>query len=120
VPSERFISYPAGPGRRGPLLIGWAGWNHDERVQVLTDLIVERSAHHPDTEALTPLLASLREALISADSMHDATAGSRKGAPADSWESFLDSWLQRLGLTEDVLSGWRPPPPRRGRPRRAD
>jgi Domain of unknown function (DUF7008)/Eco57I restriction-modification methylase len=102
VPNERLVSYPQEPGM--PQLLGWAGWRHDERTQVLIDL-VGRTASRGRREQLVPMLAALRETLTSPPNTAEE-------------DGVLHGYLARSGLSPYDLEHWRPPPPRRGRPRK--
>lgn len=107
VQNERFISYPPPTGPTTDLLIGWAGWTSAERAQVLVDLIM---AAPPGSQTVVPLLAGLREVLPWVD-LWSPEANDR-------YRAFFDTRLRQLDLTEPQLADWRPPPPRRGRPRK--
>jgi hypothetical protein len=119
VPRERFVSYPhASVSDKKRLLIGWAGWTRAEQAQVLTDLINDY-VDPGDGDLLVALLANLREVLASARQGEDNLTRARAGEPDVCWRRLLTEWLQRLDLTEADLVNWRPPRPRRGRPRRS-
>jgi hypothetical protein len=107
VPNERFISYPRPGGPTTDLLVGWAGWTPAERAQVLADLTMPGRS---DPQAAVPLLAGLWEALPWVDQWSP-------GASAP-YRAHLDTRLGQLDLTEQELVDWRPPPPKRGRPRK--
>jgi hypothetical protein len=106
--NERFISYPGPPStNQNDLLIGWAGWGHTLRAQVLINLIAQRLKDATDIERdkLIPLLAGLRELLPWLTPQH-------------SFKTDLDNWMQRLALSENDLAAWRPLKSKRGRPRK--
>ncbi len=119
VQNERFISFvQPRPGLNQQLLIGWAGWTDAERAEVLTDLIEERmSEEFRNLTALISLLTAFSELLPwIVDVRNDPDTGQGDAAEG-SHAKRLDDWLQRLGIT-DELSVWRPPRPKRGRPRK--
>ena len=63
VAKERFVSYPAA-SRDGDssLLLGWAGWDHQEQAQALAVLVTGRRQEDGwDGDRVTPLLAGLAE-----------------------------------------------------------
>ncbi len=98
-------------------MLGWAGWDACDRAWALVD-IVERNLAPPQapTETVVPLLAGLAEVLPWVDRV-GAGIGPRRahGDGAELGRRFAD-YLNRLGLTEDGVTAWRPSPPRRGRP----
>jgi hypothetical protein len=110
VPNERFISYPDA-GASDELMLGWAGWTHSERVQVLIDQIeADKRRNVEDMETIIPRLAGLREELLWLRQWHKAE------------EQPLLKYLEReqraSRLSDSELAAWRPPKPRRGRPRK--
>jgi hypothetical protein len=111
VPKERFISYPhAGRDGDPSLLVGWAGWDHREQAQALAILIVEREQTDGwPAERLTPLLAGLREVLPWVRQWHGAFDPGIGDSPAAVYDGFLAETTNRLHLTDDDLTGWRPP-----------
>ncbi|MGA3540990.1 BREX-2 system adenine-specific DNA-methyltransferase PglX [Micromonosporaceae bacterium DT194] len=117
VPKERFISYP-GASRDGDpsLLIGWAGWDHREQAQALATLIVARDQEDGwGAERLTPLVAGLREVLPWVRQWHGEFDPAWGASPGDIYAGFLDEVTNRLHLTDETLTGWRPPKTTRGR-----
>lgn len=117
VPKERFISYP-GASRDGDpsLLIGWAGWDHREQTQALATLIVAREQEDGWNAArLLPLVAGLREILPWVRQWHGEFDPTWGASPADIYAGFLDEVTNRLHLTEEALTSWRPAKATRGR-----
>ncbi|MGW0066137.1 BREX-2 system adenine-specific DNA-methyltransferase PglX [Streptosporangium sandarakinum] len=111
VPKERFVSYPHASRDGDPaLLLGWAGWDHREQAQALATLIVDREQSHGwGAERLAPLLAGLREVLPWVRQWHDEFDHMYGATPADLYEGFLVQTRDRLHLTDDDLTAWRPP-----------
>lgn len=108
VPKERFISYPHA-GRDDDLVLGWAGWDHKEQAQALATVIVDREQNHGwDADRLTPLLAGLREILPWVRQWHDEFDYVYGASPADIYEGFLTQTRDRLHLSDDDLTVWRP------------
>ncbi|MEU8404315.1 BREX-2 system adenine-specific DNA-methyltransferase PglX [Nonomuraea sp. NPDC048892] len=110
VPKERFISYPYAGGEGDPaLLLGWAGWDHREQAQALAVMIVDREQNHGwGVDRLTPLLAGLREVLPWVRQWHDEFDPEYGASPAAIYDGFLTQTRDRLHLTDDDLTEWRP------------
>ncbi|MGC9541970.1 BREX-2 system adenine-specific DNA-methyltransferase PglX [Streptomyces sp. UG1] len=119
IPNERFVSFGSTVSPLSPTTpIGWAGWNAHERAGVVLDLLeAESHAHAHRPESALPLLRALADLLLWVTSYDDGPA---PGSPPD--ESTLrhvyEEHLLRRGLSAEDVSSWRPPAPRRGRPRR--
>lgn len=99
-------------------LIGWAGWDAHQRALVLLDLL-EADAHAQRPDSALPLLAALAELLPWVRTRH----GLAPASPQDADEALSHAYehhVTRLGLSAEDVSSWRPPGPRRGRPRRGD
>ncbi|MDH6465061.1 hypothetical protein M2302_005262 [Micromonospora sp. A200] len=117
VPKERFVSYP-GASRDGDpsLLVGWAGWDHREQAQALATLIVAREQEDGwATDRLLPLVAGLREILPWVRQWHGEFDPEWGASPADIYAGFLAETTNRLHLTDDALTSWRPLKAVRGR-----
>ncbi|QGN48435.1 BREX-2 system adenine-specific DNA-methyltransferase PglX [Micromonospora sp. WMMC415] len=121
VPKERFVSYP-GASRDGDpsLLIGWAGWDHREQAQALATLIVAREQEDGwAADRLVPLVAGLREILPWVRQWHGEFDLEWGASPADIYVGFLAETTNRLHLTDEALTSWRPPKATRGRKAKA-
>ncbi|MEW2475128.1 BREX-2 system adenine-specific DNA-methyltransferase PglX [Micromonospora gifhornensis] len=121
VPKERFVSYP-GASRDGDpsLLVGWAGWDHREQAQALATLIVAREQEDGwAADRLLPLVAGLREILPWVRQWHGEFDPEWGASPADIYASFLAETTNRLHLTDEALTSWRPPKAVRGRKTKA-
>ncbi|MEH0929084.1 BREX-2 system adenine-specific DNA-methyltransferase PglX [Micromonospora sp. CPCC 205558] len=117
VPKERFVSYP-GASRDGDpsLLVGWAGWDHREQAQALATLIVAREQEDGwADDRLLPLVAGLREILPWVRQWHGEFDPEWGASPADIYEGFLAETTNRLHLTDEALTSWRPAKATRGR-----
>ncbi|MGN9891768.1 BREX-2 system adenine-specific DNA-methyltransferase PglX [Micromonospora sp. L31] len=117
VPKERFVSYP-GASRDGDpsLLVGWAGWDHREQAQALATLIVAREQEDGwAADRLLPLVAGLREILPWVRQWHGEFDPEWGASPADIYAGFLAETTNRLHLTDEALTSWRPPKATRGR-----
>ncbi|MGC5380944.1 BREX-2 system adenine-specific DNA-methyltransferase PglX [Micromonospora sp. DT68] len=112
MPSERFFSYPAVNDREGGPVLGWSGWNYEERAHALTTVIEEALASGKnDFDALIALTAAAQELL----EVHNLTE--IKAAPIDGFNRMpLDDWINRSGATHESIRRWRPKPAKRGRP----
>jgi hypothetical protein len=119
VPNERFISYPSSQPD-DELIIGWAGWNAPERAFVLINLIDNRKrSGSTASDTVTPLLAGLGELLPWLRQWHRVPEPPfREGSPADEVRAYLESKQAEHGLQDSDLAAWRPPPSKRGRPRK--
>jgi hypothetical protein len=119
VPNERFISYPSTPPD-DDLTVGWAGWNDSERAYVLIDLIdSHKRSDGTAGDAVIPLLAGLRELLPWLRQWHrEPEPSSGEVSPADEVKAYLENKQAEYELQNSVLAAWRPPPPKRGRPRK--
>ncbi|MGC4763564.1 BREX-2 system adenine-specific DNA-methyltransferase PglX [Micromonospora sp. DT46] len=121
VPKERFVSYP-GASRDGDpsLLVGWAGWDHREQAQALATLIVAREQEDGwAADRLLPLVAGLREILPWVRQWHGEFDPEWGASPADIYDGFLAETTNRLHLTDEALTSWRPPKATRGRKAKA-
>ncbi|MFG3601067.1 BREX-2 system adenine-specific DNA-methyltransferase PglX [Micromonospora chersina] len=121
VPKERFVSYP-GASRDGDpsLLVGWAGWDHREQAQTLATLIVAREQEDGwAADRLLPLVAGLREILPWVRQWHGEFDPEWGASPADIYAGFLGETTNRLHLTDEALTSWRPPKATRGRKAKA-
>ena len=115
VPNERFISYPRIP-LDDDLTIGWAGWNDVDRARVLISLIGSQGR---SGEVVIPLLAGLRELLPWLRQWHrEPEPPFGAVSPAVEVEAYLENKRAEHGLQDSDLASWRPPPPKRGRPRK--
>lgn len=117
VPKERFISYPGVETVDDPSpVIGWAGWNHEERAQAIGALIDDRERSHAwEGERLIPLVAGLRELLPWVKQWHAEVDPVYGTSAADDFAQLYESKLHEHGLTESDLDAWRPPASTRGR-----
>lgn len=119
VPKERFTSYPdaAADGRT---LYGWAGWDHAQRAQGLSQRIVEaQEGEGMEPGRILPLLAGLLELLPWLHQWHgdpDPTFGMPL---SDFYETLLDERVRAIDATREDLSAWRPAENQRKRRRKA-
>lgn len=119
VPNERFVSFASSAAPLSPTTpIGWAGWTAGERAVAVSHVLESDShAHAQRPESALPLLRAFAELLTQATVPGDAF----DGGSAPGWEALqhaYDQHLARLGLSAEDVDLWRPPPPRRGRPRK--
>ncbi|PJN08137.1 SAM-dependent methyltransferase [Streptomyces sp. CB01635] len=118
VPKERFISYPdASPDGDPTLMLGWAGWDHKDQAQVLSQLIDARTKRDGwSTERIVPLLAGLREVMPWVKQWHgEPDAEWDDEVPAEVLEADYEALLRRHGVGEAQLEAWRPVTKPRGR-----
>ncbi|MDG4766000.1 hypothetical protein O7632_18110 [Solwaraspora sp. WMMD406] len=68
-----------------------------------------------EAERLVPLAAGLREVLPRVKQWHSEFDPAWSASPADIYAGFLDETTNRLHLTDEALTSWRPPKATRGR-----
>ena len=123
MPKERFVSYPHCSRENDPsLVVGWAGWDHLQQAQALAGYYTEMVEQEGwPAERLKPLLAGLAELLPWLKQWHNDIDPAFNERMGDFFETFLQSELQKHGLTRQDLDAWEPPvtATRRGRRRRA-
>jgi hypothetical protein len=92
VPKERFISYlGASPDADPTILLGWAGWDHQDQAQALVNLVNDRTEHAGwGTNKITPLLAGLLELLPWVQQWHGEYDADWGGNPAEEYQAYLD------------------------------
>ncbi|MER7822162.1 BREX-2 system adenine-specific DNA-methyltransferase PglX [Streptomyces sp. NPDC096097] len=120
VPNERFTSYlPPFSALAATTVIGWAGWEAEERAQALFDLLgSSMPALTGNPESALPLLAALQETL---PWVPQTGRGANPFEPSDTYEEMQAAFTRltnALGITSEDVAAWRPPAPKRGRPPR--
>jgi hypothetical protein len=111
VPKERFISYPfCSPDGDDSLLIGWAGWDHEQRAGALAQILEARKSEGWTGERLAPILLGIDELLFWLEKWH--------GDLADEYRGYLDQEVAAAGLTLDAVRAWEPPVDTRRRGKR--
>jgi hypothetical protein len=124
VPKERFISYPgASTDNDSSLLLGWAGWNHREQAEALTNLVndrVERDGWEKDDPRFVPLLAGLQEVMPWVHQWYGEYDEEWEGSPAEEFHSALNLGRTERHLSEADLRAWRPEKKRGGRTKAAE
>nr|WP_202423327.1 BREX-2 system adenine-specific DNA-methyltransferase PglX [Nocardiopsis alba] len=125
VPKERFVSYVGAETDTDPtLLLGWAGWDHDQQADALGTLAHERLEElgwgkDDDTrDRMVPLLAGLRELLPWVAQWHTDT-DEYGDTPADHLKADLTELRDATGITDSQMIDWRPPATKRGRTKKA-
>jgi hypothetical protein len=109
---ERFISYGTAFGPL-PELYGWAGWDHLQQAHALATYI---SRGPVERDEIVPMLAGVLELQPWLDQWHSELEPSSDARPSDVIRAIIDDAEAEYGLSDEELRGWRPPPPRRGRP----
>lgn len=124
VPKERFISYPdASTDNDQSLLLGWAGWNHREQAEALSNLLhdrAEKDGWAKDDPRFVPLLAGLQEAMPWVHQWYDEFDAEWDGNPAEEFQSALNLGRTERHLSESDLRAWRPERKRGGRKKAAE
>jgi len=121
VPKERFILYPfcGRDGDNAPLL-GWAGWNHLQQAQALTEWYADRTQSDGwRGERVIPMLAGMAELVPWLLQWHNELDPELGDRPGDVYASWLSEELHTHGLTAAALDDWEPPQGSRGSGRRA-
>jgi len=106
VPKERFVSYP-GTERTGDTtaVLGWAGWDHLQRAQALTRLILDRQTNEGwDATQVKEPLAGLLELERWLHQWHTDPDPVYGGSPAGYYTTFLDEQIHTAGLTRADLA----------------
>jgi len=111
VAKERWVSFPHCEGEDGTLLVAWAGYNHLQLAQGVSEyfVVVQEQLGGRDDPRLVPLLACLRELLPWLKQWHNAIDPEFGVPMGDSFEGFLQEESRNLGLTPDALRAWQPP-----------
>lgn len=122
VPNERFTSYlPPFSAPAATTVIGWAGWDAEERARALFDLLdSSMPVLTGNPESALPLLAALQETL---PWVPQTGRGPGPLEPSDAYEEMQAAFTHfkdALGVTSEDVAAWRPPAPKRGRPRRSN
>ncbi|MFH8657533.1 BREX-2 system adenine-specific DNA-methyltransferase PglX [Streptomyces afghaniensis] len=119
IPNERFVSFASSASPLAPTTpVGWAGWSAGERASVVVDLLeADAHAHAQRPESALPLLKAFSELLPWVTAPDD---GFSTGPTPDreTLKRAYDEHLTHLGLSVSDVASWRPPAPRRGRPRK--
>jgi hypothetical protein len=120
IPNERFISFGSSVSPLSPTTpISWAGWNAHERALVICDLLeADSHAHAHRPESALPLLTAFAEVLPWAAAPAHELAPTTPSDDGEALRRTYEQHLTRLGLSTRDVSSWRPPAPRRGRPRK--
>ncbi len=111
VPKERFIAYPGAEDEGDPSpIVGWAGWDHADRMAALGSLVEGAEGE----EKVTPLLAGMQELLPWVKQWHGED--DRYGTPlGQMWAGYLAGLQVTHKLSDKDLEGWRPEKKQRGR-----
>ncbi|WEH17282.1 BREX-2 system adenine-specific DNA-methyltransferase PglX [Streptomyces sp. VNUA24] len=120
LPNERLVSFGSSIAPlSSTTLLGWAGWDARERAQVLLDTLeTESHAHAHRPESALPLLSALAEVLPWVTAV-DRGLGPVTASDGDErYRRSYEHHLDRLGLSAEDVTSWRPAAPRRGRPRK--
>ncbi|MBQ0847316.1 BREX-2 system adenine-specific DNA-methyltransferase PglX [Streptomyces sp. BH-SS-21] len=120
IPDERFVSLASSASPLSPLTpIGWAGWSADERALAVCRLLASDShAHAQRPASAVPLLRAFADLLPWTAAVTRGTAPSPPLEGSESLRHAYEQHLTRLGLSAEDVDTWRPPAPKRGRPRR--
>ncbi|MFG2404942.1 BREX-2 system adenine-specific DNA-methyltransferase PglX [Streptomyces brevispora] len=120
VPSERFTSFLTPLSSLTPAtILGWAGWDAHERAQVLLDL-VESGAHVDagNQESTFSLLTALQDILRWVQRAESDLGPTEQSGSYQEYAKAFHRHVERLGISLAEIADWRPPAPRRGRPRK--
>ena len=111
VPKERWISLPHCEGNDGKPAIAWAGYDHLQLTQALSNYYIEIKENLGGSEdpRLLPLLACLLELLPWLKQWHSAIDPTYGYAMSDYFEDFIQEEARYLNQTLDQIRAWEPP-----------
>lgn len=110
VPKERWISFPHCETEADPsLVIGWAGWDHVQQATAIVAYYDVRKREGWTVERLTPLLACIDQLLPWIHQWHPEVDPEYNETAGTSFQTFLESEAQELGLTLEDIRNWTPP-----------
>lgn len=109
VPKERWISYPgAERGGDDSLLIAWAGWDHLQQAQALSEYFIDAKDNQGwPAERLKPLLAGLSDLIPWLKQWHNAPDPNLGMGLGDYFAGFLDEQCRTLDTTAEKVDGAR-------------
>lgn len=105
VPKERWTVYPGMEGGHdGSPVIAWAGWDHAQQAEALTEFYqMAKDTWAWTPERLAPLLAALKELLPWLHQWHNALDPEFGDRPCDSFQQFYDTELHTLRMTDEEI-----------------
>lgn len=111
VPKERWVSFPYCEGNDGKLAIAWAGYDHLQLTQALSNYYIDIKENLGGSEdpRLLPLLACLLELLPWLKQWHGAIDPTYGYAMSDYFEDFIQEEARYLNQTLDQIRAWEPP-----------
>jgi len=111
VPKERWVSFPHCEGNDGKLAIAWAGYDHLQLTQALSDYYINIKENLGGSEdpRLVPILACLLELLPWLKQWHSAIDPTYGYAMSDYFEDFIQEEARYLNQTLDQIRAWEPP-----------
>ncbi|MFG2991112.1 BREX-2 system adenine-specific DNA-methyltransferase PglX [Streptomyces sp. NPDC048257] len=121
IPNERFTSYlPPFSPLSSTTVIGWAGWDAEERARALLGLLESSAAALAQSpESALPLLAALQEVLPWVPRTGCGLGPVEPSHAYDEMRVAFNHHQDELGVSADAIASWRPPAPKRGRPRQS-
>jgi len=111
VPKERWVSFPYCEGNDGKLAIAWAGYDHLQLTQALSNYYIDIKENLGGSEdpRLIPILACLLELLPWLKQWHGAIDPTYGYAMSDYFEDFIQEEARYLNQTLDQIRAWEPP-----------
>jgi hypothetical protein len=111
VPKERWVSFPYCEGNDGKLAIAWAGYDHLQLTQALSNYYIDIKENLGGSEdpRLIPILACLLELLPWLKQWHSAIDPTYGYAMSAYFEDFIQSEARYLNQTLDQIRAWDPP-----------
>jgi len=111
VPKERWVSFPHCEGNDGKMAIAWAGYDHLQLTQALSDYYINIKENLGGSEdpRLVPILACLLELLPWLKQWHSAIDPTYGYAMSDYFEDFIQEEARYLNQTLDQIRAWEPP-----------
>ena len=111
VSKERWVSFPYCEGNDGKLAIAWAGYDHLQLTQALSNYYIDIKENLGGSEdpRLIPILACLLELLPWLKQWHGAIDPTYGYAMSDYFEDFIQEEARYLNQTLDQIRAWEPP-----------
>jgi very-short-patch-repair endonuclease len=111
VPKERWVSFPYCEGNDGKLAIAWAGYDHLQLTQALSNYYIDIKENLGGSEdpRLIPILACLLELLPWLKQWHGAIDPTYGYAMSDYFEDFIQEEARYFNQTLDQIRAWEPP-----------
>lgn len=109
VPKERFISYPHCQREADQsLVIAWAGWDHLQQAQAVSDYIEAVKQEGWSEARIVPLLAGLLELLPWLKQWHNEIDPAYAARMGDFFQDYIENEVRVMGKTLNEIRDWKP------------